>query len=127
LLRRFISHILEVKPTIFVTYNGDTFDWPYVETRCKLHDIDMEKEIGFGKDASGEYKSRYGLHMDAFRWVKRDSYLPAGSHGLKVKRVPFWNNTHCISSQRVVRCAMPLCKGVLFYRFNVTFHAGCYT
>lgn len=21
--------------------------------------------------------------MDTFRWVKRDSYLPAGSHGLK--------------------------------------------
>ena len=26
--------------------------------------------------------------MDAFRWVKRDSYLPAGSHGLKVRASP---------------------------------------
>ena len=27
LLRRFFDHILEVKPNIFVTYNGDSFDW----------------------------------------------------------------------------------------------------
>lgn len=27
LLRRFFDHILEVKPHIFVTYNGDSFDW----------------------------------------------------------------------------------------------------
>jgi len=40
--------------------------------------------IGFSKDSEGEYKSRHACHMDAFRWVKRDSYLPAGSHGLKV-------------------------------------------
>ena len=27
LLQRFIDHILEVKPNIIVTYNGDSFDW----------------------------------------------------------------------------------------------------
>ena len=27
LLRKFFDHILEVKPNIFVTYNGDSFDW----------------------------------------------------------------------------------------------------
>ena len=27
LLRKFIDHIIEVKPNIFVTYNGDFFDW----------------------------------------------------------------------------------------------------
>ena len=27
LLRRFFDHILEVQPNIFVTYNGDFFDW----------------------------------------------------------------------------------------------------
>lgn len=27
LLRKFFDHILEVKPNIFVTYNGDLFDW----------------------------------------------------------------------------------------------------
>lgn len=27
LLRKFFDHILETKPNIFVTYNGDLFDW----------------------------------------------------------------------------------------------------
>jgi len=27
LLRHFIGHILEVRPNIMVTYNGDSFDW----------------------------------------------------------------------------------------------------
>lgn len=26
-LRRFFDHILEVQPNVFVTYNGDFFDW----------------------------------------------------------------------------------------------------
>ena len=32
---------------------------------------------------NGECRSHSALHLDAFAWVKRDSYLPAGSHGLK--------------------------------------------
>ncbi|XP_077864309.1 DNA polymerase epsilon catalytic subunit A-like [Saccoglossus kowalevskii] len=83
LLQRFIEHVLEVKPHIFVTYNGDMFDWPFVEARCNYHGIDMYKEIGFQKDTQGEYKSRQCIHMDAYRWVKRDSYLPVGSQNLK--------------------------------------------
>ncbi|TSU24182.1 DNA polymerase epsilon catalytic subunit A [Bagarius yarrelli] len=43
LIQRWFDHIHETKPNIFVTYNGDFFDW----------------------------------------WVKRDSYLPVGSHNLK--------------------------------------------
>ena len=27
LLRKFFDHILDVKPNIVVTYNGDSFDW----------------------------------------------------------------------------------------------------
>lgn len=27
LLRKFFDHILETRPNIFVTYNGDSFDW----------------------------------------------------------------------------------------------------
>lgn len=40
-------------------------------------------ETGFAKDSEDEYKSRTCVHMDCFRWVKRDSYLPQGSQGLK--------------------------------------------
>ncbi|VDN29506.1 unnamed protein product, partial [Cylicostephanus goldi] len=82
-IRRFFQHILEVKPNVIVTYNGDFFDWPFVEARARIRGIDMEDEIGFAKDSADEFKSRNCIHMDAFRWVKRDSYLPVGSQNLK--------------------------------------------
>ncbi|MCL4127577.1 UNVERIFIED_CONTAM: hypothetical protein GTU68_024765 [Idotea baltica] len=82
-LQRFFDHILEVKPHIFVTYNGDFFDWPFVEARAGFHGLDMQKEIGFYKSNSGIYTSRPAIHMDCLCWVKRDSYLPVGSQNLK--------------------------------------------
>eukprot|EP00698_Gefionella_okellyi_P023680 TRINITY_DN8155_c0_g1_i1.p1 TRINITY_DN8155_c0_g1~~TRINITY_DN8155_c0_g1_i1.p1 ORF type:complete len:2256 (+),score=530.17 TRINITY_DN8155_c0_g1_i1:623-6769(+) len=83
LLLRFFEHIKMLKPNIIVTYNGDSFDFPFVCDRAWLRGIHMEKEIGFSKNQAGEFSCRFASHMDAFRWVKRDSYLPAGSHGLK--------------------------------------------
>lgn len=83
LLIRFFEHIREVRPTVIATFNGDFFDWPFVEDRTRFHDMDMFAEIGFAKDNEGEYKSKYCVHMDCYRWVKRDSYLPQGSQGLK--------------------------------------------
>lgn len=83
LLMRFFEHVREVKPTVIATFNGDFFDWPFVEKRARFHDMDMFDEIGFAKDNEDEYKSKYCVHMDCFRWVKRDSYLPQGSQGLK--------------------------------------------
>ncbi|KAF3934297.1 hypothetical protein ABW19_dt0205260 [Dactylella cylindrospora] len=82
-LERFFSHVKEAKPTVIVTYNGDFFDWPFVEARASTLGIDMYHEIGFRKDSEGIYKSNYCAHMDAFAWVNRDSYLPQGSRGLK--------------------------------------------
>ncbi len=83
ILQRFFDHILDVKPLIFVTYNGDFFDWPFIEARATIHEMDMAKEIGFAKNREGVYCSRPATHMDAFCWVKRDSYLPVGSQNLK--------------------------------------------
>ncbi|KAJ2357938.1 DNA polymerase epsilon catalytic subunit [Coemansia sp. RSA 2618] len=82
-LRRFFEHICDARPTVLATYNGDSFDWPFVETRARHHGIDMSAEIGWYRDENDEYKSRTCVHMDCFRWVKRDSYLPVGSQGLK--------------------------------------------
>ncbi|KAK0426248.1 hypothetical protein QR680_009605 [Steinernema hermaphroditum] len=79
----FFDHIRRVCPSIMVTYNGDFFDWPFVEARAAYHGIDMLEDIGFSKDSQDEYKSPNCIHMDAFRWVKRDSYLPMGSQNLK--------------------------------------------
>ena len=53
LLQKFFDHILDVKPHIFVTYNGDFFDWPFIEARATVHGMDMSKEIGFAKNRYG--------------------------------------------------------------------------
>lgn len=50
LLRRFFSHMREEAPSIVVTYNGDFFDFPFVEARAAKHGLDMYEEIGFRWD-----------------------------------------------------------------------------
>lgn len=82
-IERFFEHIKEAKPTVIVTYNGDFFDWPFVEARASILGIDMYQEIGFRRNTEDIYQSDYCCHMDAFAWVTRDSYLPQGSRGLK--------------------------------------------
>lgn len=86
-LQRFFGEIRLAAPRVFVTYNGDFFDWPFVEKRAAILGLDMGKEIamrGSGEDsATVETKGRTAIHMDAFHWVNRDSYLPQGSRGLK--------------------------------------------
>ncbi|EFN88114.1 DNA polymerase epsilon catalytic subunit A isoform X1 [Harpegnathos saltator] len=82
-ITRFFDHINETKPHIFVTYNGDFFDWPFVEARATIHDISMKERIGFSKNRDGIYVSRAAMHMDCLCWVRRDSYLPVGSQNLK--------------------------------------------
>ncbi|KAI4373579.1 hypothetical protein MLD38_011693 [Melastoma candidum] len=84
LLSRWFTHMQELKPGIFVTYNGDYFDWPFLETRASYHGLKMSNEIGFQCDKNqGECRSKFACHLDCFAWVKRDSYLPQGSQGLK--------------------------------------------
>ena len=69
------------------TFNGDFFDFPFLCARAKVHGIDMYLETGFAIDSEDEFKSHTCVHMDCFRWVKRDSYLPQGSQGLKAVTV----------------------------------------
>ena len=80
---KFFQHIQSAKPTVMATFNGDFFDFPFLCSRAKTHGIDMFLETGFAIDSEDEFKSRTCVHMDCFRWVKRDSYLPQGSQGLK--------------------------------------------
>ena len=66
LIQRFFDHIIDLKPHIFVTYNGDFFDWAFVETRAGVHGLDMYREIGFSKSNAGVYLARSAIHMDCF-------------------------------------------------------------
>ena len=86
-LERFFLHIKEAKPTVIATYNGDFFDWPFIEARASVLGIDTYHEIGFRKNSEDIYQSNYCVHMDCFSWVNRDSYLPQGSRGLKAVTV----------------------------------------
>jgi DNA polymerase epsilon subunit 1 len=86
LLNKFFSHVRETKPFVFVTYNGDYFDWPFIETRASIHGMSLESEIGivaYKNRLEVAYHGRFATHLDCFYWVKRDAYLPQGSHGLK--------------------------------------------
>lgn len=84
LLMQWFAHMREVKPGIYVTYNGDYFDWPFLERRAAYHGFTMSNEVGFRCDKNqGECRAKFACHLDCFAWVKRDSYLPQGSHGLK--------------------------------------------
>lgn len=86
-IERFFAHIKQARPTVIATYNGDFFDWPFVEARASVQGIDMYQQTGFRKNSEDIYQSNYGVHMDCFSWVSRDSYLPQGSRGLKAVTV----------------------------------------
>ena len=59
LLTRWFQHMREARCAVYVTYNGDFFDWPFMETRAAACGMDMKAELGFscGKK-SGECLSR---------------------------------------------------------------------
>ena len=86
-VERFFIHIKEARPTVIATYNGDFFDWPFIEARASILGIDLYREIGFRKNIEDIFQSTYCVHMDCFSWVSRDSYLPQGSRGLKAVTV----------------------------------------
>ena len=87
LLQRFFAEYRRHRPQIVVTYNGDFFDWPFVEARARHYGMDMFAETGVeqmsGSAGGEEYRGRCSVHLDAFHWVQRDSYLPQGAQGLK--------------------------------------------
>ena len=85
LIRRFLSEYQLHRPQIVVTYNGDFFDWPFLEARAARYGLDLREELGVERvrPDDGEYRGRTSVHLDAFHWVQRDSYLPQGSQGLK--------------------------------------------
>jgi len=84
LLRRFFDHIREERPHCYVHYNGDFFDWPFIEKRAFIHGLDLRTEIGVSKAGrSDEYIGRFLVNIDCYAWVSRDSYLPQGSQSLK--------------------------------------------
>ena len=52
---------VQVKPGVYVTYNGDFFDWPFIETRASKNGMDMKKEVGFAMTKDNQCLSRQVL------------------------------------------------------------------
>ena len=64
-VRFFLDHIRKARPHIFVTYNGDFFDWPFLDARASAHGMSLRREIGVvnvGGDTP-EYRGRTAAHM----------------------------------------------------------------
>ena len=69
-------------PMCKFTYCLSCFIWSFL--------LFVLQELGFQCDKNqGECRAKFACHLDCFAWVKRDSYLPQGSHGLKVKSFAF--------------------------------------
>ncbi|GLJ44675.1 hypothetical protein SUGI_0939260 [Cryptomeria japonica] len=108
LIKRWFDHMHEVKPGIYVTYNGDFFDWPFLEQRANHYGMRMSDELGFRCDKiQGECRAKFACHLDCFAWVKRDSYLPQGSQGLKaVTKAKLGYDPLEVNPEDMVRFAM---------------------
>ena len=42
----------EIRPGVFVTYNGDFFDWPFIEARAQKQGWSIHDELSFRIDTS---------------------------------------------------------------------------
>lgn len=82
LLIRFIELLQEHKPHLITTYNGSFFDWPFIEKRMRKYSMDLKKATEF-QELNEYYECPFIVHIDCYKWVKRDSYLPMNNHGLK--------------------------------------------
>ena len=82
-LQKFIDLMKRQKPHVFVTYNGDFFDFPFLQRRMQEYKMSLFTSLGFKDAPGGEYLSPFVSHLDCMYWVNRDSYLPQGSRSLK--------------------------------------------
>ena len=80
LLERLFSVLKLIKPHLINTFNGDLFDLPFINQRCKLlfnNPMHFEANMGLTEPRGNEgYLGKYIIHADCYLWVKRDSYLP---------------------------------------------------
>ncbi|ORM39971.1 DNA polymerase epsilon catalytic subunit A [Babesia sp. Xinjiang] len=106
LLQRFFTLITSLAPHIIVTYNGDSFDFPYVQRRAQINGLSMESMLGLYRTSSDVYTGNAIINMDCYKWVERDSYLPFGSRTLKqVCKIKLKYNPTELDPEEMVPCA----------------------
>ncbi|KAM0681544.1 DNA polymerase epsilon catalytic subunit [Glugoides intestinalis] len=82
LLIRFLEIILEHRPHIMTTYNGSFFDWPFISKRMQKYGLDITTSLQF-QEVNEYFECPFIIHLDSYKWVKRDSYLPMNNQSLK--------------------------------------------
>ncbi|KAL7068256.1 putative DNA polymerase epsilon catalytic subunit [Cryptosporidium serpentis] len=95
LIRYYVKLVQKLRPHVISSYNGDNFDFPFLLERGLKYGLYLTEQWGVirqveqsgGSAIVGNSKTNFlgtnMLHLDCFRWVERDSYLPCGSRSLK--------------------------------------------
>ncbi len=74
MIEKFIKDVKEMCPDVLVTYNGDSFDFPYMKKRCEK--LGIEFDFGFGnvrivkKGIFNAAELKGIQHLDAFQLTK---------------------------------------------------------
>lgn len=105
LLIRFYELFQGFRPNLVTTYNGSLFDFPFVERRTAKYNLSLSNLTGFvGLDDA--FSSPFIVHLDCYKWVRRDSYLPMGSQGLKsVAKIKLGYFPDELDPEMMVECA----------------------
>jgi DNA polymerase epsilon subunit 1 len=70
--------------------------------------------------ADSEYTGRCLVHLDAFRWVQRDSYLPQGNQGLKaVTKYKLGYDPIEVDPEDMLKFARFLKTKIIYYRSQI--------
>lgn len=106
LLTKFIELFQMHKPHVITTFNGEFFDFPFIEKRLKIHNYSLTQLTGIQKQVNS-YSAPWTIHLDCYKWVKRDSYLPISSQGLKsATKAKLGYIPDEIDPEDMVKCAM---------------------
>ncbi|MDO8633773.1 MAG: DNA polymerase domain-containing protein [archaeon] len=75
-VEEFVSQMEKTSPDIVVTYNGDSFDFPYLEQRCKKLGVELKRAF-FGQEPrlkrmglDSAYRINGVQHLDAYKVIR---------------------------------------------------------
>ncbi len=146
LLHRFYEIIEEYKPDVLADFFGDRFDIPFLAVRSLLYNISLERRTGFRikfkRESTGQntgpidLRENYSparidsvsgagiIHLDAFLFNEKYSYLPKKDLGLKpsvekkLKIIPIGREAlFAIEESPVDAVGYAACDGYITYRY----------
>ena len=83
LLLKFIEIIQIYKPHILITYNGNLFDFSFIETRLLKYGLIMKNLIGITR-IFDYFSCPFILHFDCFTWISKYGNIPYKNFTLEI-------------------------------------------